>query len=84
MLISFSCSKFINLFVCIVQLDRCLSRSCCNFSLARQIGILGKLVMMFLKLGHCMVSAVRSSEFKFRMSNESNWISVSRSESLLC
>ena len=83
-LISFSCSKFINSFVCVVQLDPCLSCSCCNFSLARRISTLNRLVMTFLKLGHCMVSAVRSSEFKFRMSSNSNWISVSRSESLLC
>ena len=76
--------QFINLFVGMVQLAPSLSCSCCNFSLARRISTLNRLVITFLKLGHCMVSAVRSSEFKFRMSNKSNWISVSRSESLLC
>ena len=66
--------NFINLFVCVVQLDPCLSCSCCNFSLARRISTLNRLVMTFLKLGHCMVSAVRSCEFKFRMSTNTNWI----------
>ena len=76
--------KFINLFVYVVQLDPCLSCKCCNFSLARRLSALNRLVMTFVKLGHCMVSSVRSCEFKFQMSTNSNWISVSRSESLLC
>ena len=76
--------KFINLFVGMVQLAPSLSCSCYNFSLARRISNLNRLVITFLKLGHCMDSASRSSSFKLLTSSKSNWISVSRSESLLC
>ena len=76
--------KFINLFIGVDQLVPSLSCSCCNFSLARRISTLNRLVITFLKLGHCMDSALRSSSFKLLISSRSNWISVSMSESLLC
>ena len=53
--------KFINLFIGMDQLVPSLSCSCCIFSLARRISTVNKLVITFLKLGHSMDSALRSS-----------------------
>ena len=76
--------KFINLFIGMDQLVPSLSCSCCSFSLARRISTVNKLVITFLKLGHSMDSALRSSSLKLLISSRSSWISVSMSESLLC
>ena len=76
--------KSINLFIDMDQLAPSLSCSCSNFSLARRISTLNRLVITFLKLGYCMDSALSNSSFKLLTSSRSNWISVSRSESLLC
>ena len=76
--------KFINLFIGMDQLVPSLFCSCCNFSLARRISTVNRLVITFLKLGHSMDSALRSSSLKLLISSRINWISVSMSESLLC
>ena len=76
--------KSIYLSIGMDQLAPSLSCSCSNFSSARRISTVNRLVITFLKLGHCMDSALRSSSFKLLISSRSNWISVSRSESLLC